>query len=206
MARSEQSISAGTMPTFVDPRTGFHYEVKDGTTAVPCPVLDDLSRETREERQRKAAAALPAAVAKQMKEEGYRLRFKESYKKKDFEFGDSDGEIGGAGLEAEDGWAEETLQHAHRRRLEDIRFAQTDTRFAFEIISFSNFVREVIQDFGTSFLITAEAMEVLQTCAEAHVVEVIRDACSVAIKRSPVLTADDIDLVRQLREQLQGAV
>jgi histone H3/H4 len=171
-------------------------------SAVPCPVLDDLSRETREERQRKAAAALPAAVAKQMKEEGFRLRFKESYKGDDFEFeGDEDD-----GDDLEDGWAKETVLHAHRRRLEDIRVAQADTRFAFEIIPFSNFVREVIQDFRTFFPITAEAMEVLQTCAEAHVLEVIRDAYSVAIKRSPVLTADDINTVRQLREQLQGAV
>ena len=193
-ARSEEMVQAGTMPTFVDPRTGFHYVVKapadgdDSVIAVPCPVLDDLSRETREERQRKAAAALPAAVAKQMKEEGYRLRFKESYKKDDFEF--SDEKVDGDDMD--DGWAKETLQHAHRRRLEEIEVAQADTRFAFEIIPFADLVHQMLlQENKTSLTFTAEAMEVLQTCTEAHVVDMIRFAYDRALKHSPILTGCD---------------
>jgi histone H3/H4 len=128
-----------------------------------------------------------------MKEEGYRLRFKESYKGDDFEFeGDEDDDDDKD--DDDDGWAKETLLHAHYRRLEEIEVAQEDTRFGFEIISFESFVRATCHDMGMDCTFTAEAMEVLQTCTEAHVINVISDAyCAVSrVNQSPVLTSKDI--------------
>ena len=201
-ARSDDMIRDRITPTFIDPRTGLHYAVEptalNPCNAVPCPVLDVLSQETREERQRMAVAALPAADVERMKQEGFRLRFKESYTNGEFEFPERVEDNEEVDDEEEEGWAEETLEHVHFRRLDEIRAAQADTRFGFEIIPFADFVAEVtkrvyIRTYGIR--VTAKAMEAIQTCTEAYVVDLLRDAYEVA--RTPVLTLADLNRARR---------
>ena len=173
---------------FVDPRTGLHMgiaeDIDENNDVVlqHLPLLDALSRESQQERQRMAEAALSEEERAMMKAEGYCVIHDDA-----------------ADAEAL-GWARESLSALQRRRLNEIRKEQRSTGYIFPHTAFNRLVEEIGQDFMTDLYYSAEAMECMQALSEAYLVGLAEEANISAIHaRRCEVQPKDIQMARRIR-------
>jgi hypothetical protein len=189
----------------VDPRTGLHFRLARGGKEddedededeedeeddeellqnyklLPCRLLDEFSREISSERRRLAMAALTETEREIVRSEGFRYVSPDDL--------------------PDEKWAPQSLQAARHNRLKAIRAEQARTDFSLSCPRFLSVVRhqmnEVAMGGPCDEMITAEAVEALQTLCEAAVLKVLVSALKLCSeKKQTYLTAVEIQAVK----------